>query len=553
MSIRVKIILIVLPLLLVSVILVSMSSYFVAAGAVTRIATDFLSFKASELEKYAESQWNLLVENGVASRPDMVQAAQAGVESFARAIVQSDTELIVAFDAEGNPVMRTGALEVLEAERSELQQRIQENARSFYYLPLDGIERVASSFSFGPFGWYVLVTEQRDTFYAAVDQITQQSIIILVASLTIAALLLLLFIAFLTRPLKNVAGAMRRIIDSGNLGERVEVEFKDEIGQLSHTFNLMLGELERAYNQIKKYAFDAVLAQKKEAKIRNIFQKYVPQQLIDRFFANPESMLVGENRNLAILFSDIRSFTTISEAMRPDELVTSLNRYFSQMVDIIMGRGGIIDKYIGDAIMAFFGAPVHHEDDPVQALNAALDMVDALEAFNAHQVAAGKPAFVTGIGIHWGEVTVGNIGSERKMDYTVIGDSVNLASRLEGLTKPYHQPVIISEFLYEEVKNAIPCRLVDSVAVKGKKKGVRIYTSRRVLTPEEAKAWPIHDSAMEMYYNREFARAADHFHEVTTILGPDDFASTSMEERCRRYVNAPPPADWNGVEVLTSK
>ena len=133
-----------------------------------------------------------------------------------------------------------------------------------------------------------------------------------------------------------------------------------------------------------------MLAQKKEAKIRHIFQKFVPQELIDRFFQNPESMLVGENRKLAVLFSDIRSFTTISESMQPDDLVNSLNRYFGSMVDIIMNHNGIIDKYIGDAIMAFFGAPVRHDDDAVSSVLAAMEMTEALEVFNVGQRSLGQ-------------------------------------------------------------------------------------------------------------------------------------------------------------------
>jgi class 3 adenylate cyclase len=322
---------------------------------------------------------------------------------------------------------------------------------------------------------------------------------------------------------------------------------------MSHTFNIMLDELQKAYDQIKKYAFETVLAQKKEEKIRHIFQKFVPQELIDKFFQNPEEMLVGQNRELAILFSDIRSFTTISESMQPDDLVNSLNRYFSSMVDIIMYRHGVIDKYIGDAIMAFFGAPVKHDDDAVSSVIAAMEMTEALDAFNANQEKLGKPPFKIGIGINYGIVTVGNIGCDKKMDYTVIGDAVNLASRLEGLTKPYHQPLIFSEFLYEQVKDAFPCRLIDSVAVKGKTKGVRIYTARRSLSPEVAKAWDLHAVAMDHYYNRRFQEARDTFRDVTSMLGRDDFASTSMAERSARYMADPPPEIWDGVEVLHEK
>lgn len=553
MSIRLKIVLVVLPVLLVSIALAGLSSQIAASRAVTRVATEFLDFKASQLEKYAESQWNLLVENGVADRPDMVAAAQAGVESFARSLVRSDAELIIAVRADGSIASRTAAIEPAEGDAESLAELYAAGTRGFQTLSLGGMERVASGFPFGPFGWYALVLVERSAFFGDVEAITRTTITILAVSLVAAAALVMLFVRSLLAPLSSMVVAMRRIIDSGDLSERVEVHFPDEIGTMSHTFNIMLDELRKAYDQIKKYAFETVLAQKKEEKIRHIFQKFVPQELIDRFFKNPESMLVGENRDLAILFSDIRSFTTISESMRPDDLVNSLNRYFSMMVDIIMHRGGVIDKYIGDAIMAFFGAPVRHDDDAAQSVLAALEMTEELERFNAHQRGIDKPEFKIGVGINFGTVTVGNIGCDKKMDYTVIGDGVNLASRLEGLTKPYHQPLIFSEFLYERVKGSFPCRLLDSVAVKGKTKGVKIYTARRALGPMEKEAWATHEEAMADYYARRFERARDLFRNVTAVLGREDFASRSMAERCARYMSAPPPSDWDGVEVLHEK
>jgi len=552
-SIRLKLVLVVLPILLVAVVLAGMSSQIVATRAVTRVATEFLDFKASELEKYAESQWNLLVENNVADRPDMVAAAQAGVESFARSLVRSDTEIILALRADGTIASRTAAIEPGPEDTKNFGEYFKTGARGFQALTIAGVDRVASGFAFGPFAWYVLITEARSTFFGDVEMITRSTITILAVSLVVAAVLVLLFVRYMMAPLSSMVTAMRRIIDSGDMSERVDVNFPDEIGTMSHTFNIMLDELQKAYEQIKRYAFETVLAQKKEEKIRHIFQKFVPQELIDKFFQNPEEMLVGQNRELAILFSDIRSFTTISESMQPDDLVNSLNRYFSSMVDIIMYRHGVIDKYIGDAIMAFFGAPVKHDDDAVSSVLAAMEMTEALETFNAHQEELGKPPFKIGIGINYGIVTVGNIGCDKKMDYTVIGDAVNLASRLEGLTKPYHQPLIFSEFLYEQVKDAFPCRLIDSVAVKGKTKGVRIYTARRTLDPATAKAWDLHAKAMAHYYAREFREARDTFRDVTSMLGRDDFASTSMAERSARLMVNPPPEIWDGVEILHEK
>ncbi len=553
MNIRVKLILVVLPIIVLAVVLAGMSSYFIASGAVNRVTTELLSFKSLELEKYAESQWNLLVESGMTDRPDMVEAASRGVESFGRTILTSDTEVVFAVDANGAPAMRTSTVNVLDAERERFLAAFKKGERGIVELPMDGTTRVAATFPFGPFGWQVFVTEQRAVFYRDVDKITRQTLYILAGAVVAAVVMLLFLVSVLTKPLTNVVGAMKRIIESNDLTEKVEVEYGDEIGKLSHTFNLMLGELDKAYKQIKHYAFDAVLAQKKETRIRNIFQKYVPKDVIDVYFKNPEEMLVGENRDLAVLFSDIRGFTTISESMQPDDLVNSLNRYFSSMVDIIMGKDGVIDKYIGDAIMAFFGAPARHEKDALNSVLSGLDMIDALEIFNQGQDKLGKPRFNIGVGINYGTVTVGNIGCDKKMDYTVIGDTVNLASRLEGQTKPYHQKMIIAENLYEKVKGEVPTRLIDAIAVKGKTKGVRIYTVKRALDDKEAEAWALHDSGMERYFARDFKGGLRDFETVSGLLGPEDFASQMMVERCAAYVANPPAADWDGVEVKHDK
>jgi class 3 adenylate cyclase/HAMP domain-containing protein len=360
----------------------------------------------------------------------------------------------------------------------------------------------------------------------------------------------------LTNPLGRVVTAMNNIIERADLSSRVEVEYQDETGNLAFTFNQMIGELDKAYNQIKSYAFQAVLSGKKEERIRQIFQKYVPNDVIERFFASPEKMLVGDNRYLSILFSDIRSFTTISEGLAPDELVNSLNRYFSGQVDIIYNRKGGVDKYIGDAIMAFWGAPEKHDDDALQSVLSGLDMLDALAGFNEKQRSLGKNEFRIGIGINYGEVTVGNIGSERKMDYTVIGDAVNLASRMEGLTKTYHAEILISESLYGELQKKpepkLFFRLLDTVAVKGKTKGVKIYTVKRGLSNAESAAWPLHNQGMELYYRRSFREAAEKFREVYRLLGKD-FNAENLYKRCVEYAAAPPPEGWDGVEIMKSK
>jgi len=329
--------------------------------------------------------------------------------------------------------------------------------------------------------------------------------------------------------------------------------YGDEIGQLSHTFNLMLEELGRAYGQIKRFAYGQAVAQTKERKIKLIFEKYVPADVIEQVYGNPEDMLVGDTRILAVLFSDIRSFTSISENMKSSDLVDTLNKYFSFMVEVIMDQhGGMVDKYIGDAIMAYWGTPKKRDDDALQSVMAGLDMLEALERFNAWQGERGMAPWKIGIGINYGGLTVGNIGSAQKMNYTVIGDMVNLASRLEGATKRYSLPLIFSESVESRVKETLRCRHIDTVAVKGKTKGVRIYTTRKRLEPGEAKAWDLHNQALAHYYARDFAAAEKSLDELLAIL-PGDKPASIYRERAIAFAKNPPPEDWDGVDVLTEK
>ncbi|MCL2608851.1 MAG: HAMP domain-containing protein [Treponema sp.] len=563
MNIRMKMLLVVLPLVVVILALAQAASYFNAVNGVTRLARELLGFKLREMNKFADGQWSLLIENGFAARPDMIEAAQTAVRGYAEGIVLSGTERIFAMDSDGRLVMTSGPLEFLDGESDLLMGMLRSEPQGLLTASVGGENRVFQVFYFLPFDWYILISETHAAFYRDSDNIASQSLITLLAAVLLISLFLAIMTGKLTGPLRRIVAAMDGIIGSADLSARVKVEYRDETGRLAWTFNRMLGELESAYSQIKRYAFEAVLAKKKEQRIRQIFQKYVPATVIERFFASPEKMLVGDNRNLSILFSDIRSFTTISEGMAPDDLVNSLNRYFSGQVDIIYGRGGVVDKYIGDAIMAFWGAPNLGGDDALQSVLAGLDMIDQVGLFNENQRSLGKPEFRIGIGLNYGEVTVGNIGSERKMDYTVIGDSVNLASRMEGLTKNYGFGILLSESVHAQIlRTGIPegenldFRLIDTVAVKGKARGVKIYTVGRRIGEAERAGWQLHDLAMDLYYRRSFKEAAEKFREVYRLLSNGnvkDSVSEQMYRRCAQHAANPPPADWDGVEVMESK
>jgi class 3 adenylate cyclase/HAMP domain-containing protein len=489
----------------------------------------------------------------------MIEAARAAVRSYAESIILSDTERIFAIGPGGDIEMTTGPLEISPEERVRLTAMLEEETQGMLQASLGGKSRVFRAFYFTPFRWYILCSEESSAFYHDAERIRFQTIAVLSAASLAAVILLIIFSGRLTNPLGRIIKTMNGIIAGGELSSRVEVEYQDETGKLAHTFNLMLTELEKAYGQIKHYAFDAVLAGKKEQRIRQIFQKYVPTDVIDESFKNPEHMLPPKNMDLAILFSDIRSFTTIAEAMgNPSDLVEALNRYFSPQVDIIYRRRGIVDKYIGDAIMALWGAPVKHEDDALQAVLSALEMLEGLRVFNEEQARRGKVLFKIGIGINYGEVTVGNLGGEQKRDYSVIGDNVNLASRMEGLTKTYHSELLITENLYGELHRidagaGLHYRHLDNVKVKGKKLGVKIYTVKQEIGEEEKRAWALHDEAMELYFpKRAFTEAAAKFEQARALI-PGDYNAESLLARCRDYAVNPPPENWDGVEVMKTK
>ena len=205
-----------------------------------------------------------------------------------------------------------------------------------------------------------------------------------------------------------------------------------------------------------------------------IFGKYVSPGVLDEILEDPPE-LGGEDKEVTVLFSDIRGFTSMSESMQPEEVVGVLNDYLTTMTDIILAYGGTIDKFIGDAIMAVFGAPIHYTDHTLRAAKAALKMREALKGLWAKWAAEQKPPFDIGIGISTGEAIVGNIGSVRRTEYTAIGDIVNLGARIEPLNKEFNTHILISEAVYERTKDSVVVSEIGQVKVRGKKQEVRLF------------------------------------------------------------------------------
>jgi len=303
-------------------------------------------------------------------------------------------------------------------------------------------------------------------------------------------------------------------------------------------------------------AYNYVSEGRKRRYIQGAFTRYLSPEMVSRIADNPEALaLGGERREITIYFSDIEGFTTISEKLEPERLTKLMNRYLGEMTDTILASGGTLDKYIGDAVMAFWNAPLPCENHALVACKAALGnqkrLVELADEF--HKL--GYPPVRARIGLNSGPAIIGNLGSPRRFSYTALGDSVNLASRLEGANKAYGSYILISEMTRESAGAAIETRELDFVMVKGKHQPIRVYeliglsgqTDEKLL--KKARAF---EAALELYRARRFEEAEAAFAALPSAHGPDH-ASDEYAARCRHFRAEPPPPDWNGSWALTEK
>jgi adenylate cyclase len=295
--------------------------------------------------------------------------------------------------------------------------------------------------------------------------------------------------------------------------------------------------------------------EKERKKIKGAFTYYVSSSVVNEMLKYPEKLkLGGDRKELSILFSDIRGFTTIAEGLTPEELVHLLNEYLTVMTDIVFKYDGTLDKYMGDAIMAIYGAPLDLPDHPSRACRSALEMIKQLENLNKKWISEGKLPIDIGIGINTGPMMVGNMGSEQRFDFTVMGDSVNLGSRLEGANKSYKTNIILSEFTYERVKDEFVCMELDSVRVKGKKQPVKIYSlvGYKDLPDGQRQIVNQFNQGLALYREKKWDDAL-HLFENITATNPNLHAAKVYIERCLDLKKNPPPTEWDGVYVMTTK
>jgi adenylate cyclase len=295
--------------------------------------------------------------------------------------------------------------------------------------------------------------------------------------------------------------------------------------------------------------------EREKKKIRGAFQYYLTASVITEILKDPSKLkLGGDRKNLTVMFSDIRGFTTISEKLTPEELVSLLNEYLTVMTDIVFKYEGLLDKYIGDAIMAVFGAPLEQPDHALRCCRTALEMMAELKVLQERWAREGRPYVDIGVGINSGDMVVGNMGSNMRFDYTVMGDNVNLSSRLEGINKEYGTHIILSEYTYAVVKEEMFCREIDSVRVKGKKLPVRIYElicAQKDAAKHEEYVRRFHEG-LERYKQARWDESIAAFRSVLD-LRPDDPPASLYIQRCHDLKEHPPEGEWDGVFTMTKK
>jgi adenylate cyclase len=379
--------------------------------------------------------------------------------------------------------------------------------------------------------WIICTVIPEEDVLEGAQRNNKHTFIIGMGVLALAIALSLIIAAQVARPLERLAEEAQAI-------GRLDLDRRCA----AHSFIVEVDHLQTATDDMK-------------ASLRS-FRKYIPADVVSKLLlSGQEAELGGERRRLTIYFSDIAGFTTIAETMEPETLVDHLGEYLAALSNQILATGGTVDKYIGDAIMAFWGAPQERDDHAVAACVAAVRNQQILARLRDKWAAEGKPLFHARIGINTGEVLVGNIGSTARINYTVIGDAVNLASRLEGLSKYYGTHTLITEMTFEEAKQAVVARPLDWVSVKGKANGVLVYELlglKGETAPELEELAARFGEALGKYRGQDWAGAASLF-ETLLVRWPDDTPSREILERCKRYQEQPPGADWDGVHHMESK
>lgn len=388
----------------------------------------------------------------------------------------------------------------------------------------------------------------------AIQSETDRSTTVVVLGIAAAFLASLVAAAVAARatanPLKQMAG-VADAVGTGDLSQTAVETAGGEVGDLGRAINAMV----RGLRERKLLEKERNLLKKERNLLKETFGRYVAPGVVDEVLARGDVQLGGVKRDVTVFFSDLMGFTSLSEKTAPEALVKLLNEYFEAMTGVILASEGTLDKYIGDAIMAFWGEPIAHDDDAARACRAALEQARRLEALSDGWQARGLEPLQMRVGIQTGPVVVGNVGSNLKLNYTALGDTVNLASRLESVNKTYGTRILIGEGTRQAAGGAVEVREVDRLAVVGKRESVRVYELLGMdgdVPAGRRAGYDAYEAGLAAYRGRRWDEAAAHFERAKAVLGGDRAADVLLE-RIGLYRNAPPPDDWDGTYVLDHK
>jgi len=383
----------------------------------------------------------------------------------------------------------------------------------------------------GGLTWFLGAYAPESDFLGVLQKNEQDALAVAVGALCVGMLLTLILARRISVPLTRLASEMEEVGDFQlSLRAPMRTVFK-EVATMDESLLNMKGSLRS-------------------------FSYYVPRDLVRTMLeSGQEATLQGQTREMTVYFSDIEGMTTLAEGMAPDALVELLSRYFDEMTGVIAAQEGTVDKFIGDAIMAFWGAPVPTADHAARACEAALRSQRKLRELRGAADVAGLKNIRARIGIAGGDVLVGNVGSHDRFNYTVMGDTVNLASRLEGLNKLYGTEILVNQHAYEAARERIVARQIGLVRVKGKRECVEIWEPLGLQSEDDAMARELarlFGEGLEAYLARDF-RAAAETYKAALRAKPGDRPSEVLLERCSQLLSTPPSAEWSGVYVATEK
>lgn len=479
------------------------------------------------------------VEYEVSTLSDFLETLRIGERG--RAYVVSNDGLVVGHPG-GETTARDGdELEIIRAERHpdamlrdawiELQ-RLGGGARTFEIG--DNLVMAEPFSDDSGIDWLVLVVVPSDDFFGPIERQAWQNGLIAALAALAAILLGVFFTNRVSRDLLAIAKEMGRV----------------------GRFELAEGSLDEMRSSVREINAMCEATRSMKNSLRS-FGKYVPKELVsDLIRSGEEASLGGRKTQITTLFADVAGFTATAEEMDPDDLVPLLGDFMESMSEAVRERSGTVDKYIGDAVMAFWGAPRPDARHALNACRCAVDMQHRLETLQVRWKEQGLPLFSARIGINSGPTVVGNFGSPTRMNYTVISDAVNLASRLESLNKVYGTMILIGEDTARDLDDSLLVRPLDWVTVKGKQQAVLIhqlvgYTEEIDETKREA--IELYRRALELYRERDFAGAAEKFDEARERFGGEDQPCEVMASRARDYASNPPPEDWTGNYIAPEK